>query len=156
MTPLTSWVMRQFLASLTRDFQMVKKQTLSTSTRLLANAPASQNVHSICDSSQMSTRRINVEDPNFRSLFTPELEHLASIFRRYDHELRIAGGAVRDILTGRRPGDVDFATTATPAEMLDIFHAEDVRVVHDRGAAHGTLMVRVNDKEVGPWGRLHG
>ena len=104
----------------------------------------------------MSTRRINVEDPNFRSLFTPELEHLASIFRRYDHELRIAGGAVRDILTGRRPGDVDFATTATPAEMLDIFHAEDVRVVHDRGAAHGTLMVRVNDKEVGPWGRLHG
>ena len=104
----------------------------------------------------MSTRRINVEDPNFRSLFTPELEHLASIFRRYDHELRIAGGAVRDILTDRRPGDVDFATTATPAEMLDIFHAEDVRVVHDRGAAHGTLMVRVNDKEVGPWVRLHG
>jgi len=61
--------------------------------------------------------------------------------------LRIAGGAVRDLLMGRRPGDVDFATTATPAEMLDIFAAEDIRVVHDRGAAHGTLMVRVNDKQ---------
>ena len=95
-----------------------------------------------------TTRRIDVDDPNFRSLFTPELEKLSSIFRRYDHELRIAGGAVRDLLMGRRPGDVDFATTATPAEMLEIFKAEEIRVVHDRGAAHGTLMVRVDDKEV--------
>ena len=94
------------------------------------------------------TRKIDVNDPNFRSLFTPELEILSAIFRRYDHELRIAGGAVRDILMGRRPDDVDFATTATPSEMIDIFEAEDIRVVHDRGAAHGTLMVRVNDKEV--------
>ena len=99
-------------------------------------------------STQATTRQIDVSDPNFRSLFTPELELLASIFQRYNHELRIAGGAVRDILMNRRPGDVDFATTATPAEMLDIFNAEEVRVVHDRGAAHGTLMVRVNDKEV--------
>jgi len=94
-----------------------------------------------------ATRRIDVDDPNFRSLFTPELEKLSSIFLRYDYELRIAGGAVRDLLMGRRPGDVDFATTATPAEMLEIFKAEEIRVVHDRGAAHGTLMVRVDDKE---------
>jgi len=92
-------------------------------------------------------RLIDTDDPNFRSLFTPELQHLSAIFRRYNHELRIAGGAVRDLLMGRRPGDVDFATTATPAEMIAIFEAENIRVVHDRGAAHGTLMVRVNDTQ---------
>lgn len=30
---------------------------------------------------------------------------------------RIAGGAVRDLLMGIRPADVDFATTATPTQM---------------------------------------
>ncbi len=34
---------------------------------------------------------------------------------------RIAGGAVRDLLMGKSPADVDFATTATPEQMKDMF-----------------------------------
>ncbi len=34
---------------------------------------------------------------------------------------RIAGGAVRDLLMGKSPADVDFATTATPDQMKDMF-----------------------------------
>lgn len=93
------------------------------------------------------SRYIDTSDINFRCLFTPELMLLADVFRRHDHELRIAGGAVRDILKGIQPKDVDFATTATPAEMLIIFAEEGIRVVHERGAAHGTIMVRVNDSQ---------
>ena len=40
---------------------------------------------------------------------------LVDIFKKYNYEIRIAGGAVRDLLSGEKiPDDVDLATTATP------------------------------------------
>ena len=92
-------------------------------------------------------RQLDKADPNLASIFTPELDKVADIFRRHDFELRIAGGAVRDVLMGRRPNDVDFATTATPAEMTAMFEAEGIRMIHDKGAEHGTVTVRIDDKE---------
>jgi len=92
-------------------------------------------------------RQLDKADPNLASIFTPELHKVADIFRRHNFELRIAGGAVRDILMGRRPNDVDFATTATPAEMTAMFEAEGIRMIHDKGADHGTVTVRIDDKE---------
>lgn len=38
---------------------------------------------------------MKVDTPEFRSIFTKELEDLIELFRRYDHEIRVAGGAVR-------------------------------------------------------------
>ena len=49
---------------------------------------------------------------------TPEVKFLSDVFSSAGHEIRIAGGAVRDLLTGEIPHDVDFATTATPDEMI--------------------------------------
>lgn len=49
-----------------------------------------------------------------------EVQHIATLFKSAGHELRVAGGAVRDILTGVVPHDVDFATTATPQQMIDL------------------------------------
>ena len=92
-------------------------------------------------------RQLDKADPNLASIFTPELHKVADIFRRHNFELRIAGGAVRDILMGRRPNDVDFATTATPTEMTAMFEAEGIRMIHDKGADHGTVTVRIDDKE---------
>ena len=92
-------------------------------------------------------RQLDKSDPNLASIFTPELEKVADIFRRHNFELRIAGGAVRDILMGCRPNDVDFATTATPTEMIAIFEKEGIRMIHDKGAEHGTVTVRIDDKE---------
>lgn len=59
---------------------------------------------------------------NFRSAVTdlPEVQVIANHFANAGYELRVAGGAVRDLLTGVRPHDVDFATTATPQQMLDL------------------------------------
>lgn len=66
-----------------------------------------------------------VEGSIARQTFTrirdsPEVKVLTEIFSSSGHELRIAGGAVRDLLTGITPHDVDFATTATPQEMISI------------------------------------
>ena len=78
-----------------------------------------------------------LKTPEFKALLTPELLTLSAMFNkfvagvekanflpkllRHGHELRIAGGAVRDLLGGKVPHDIDFATTATPDQMKEMF-----------------------------------
>jgi len=80
------------------------------------------------------------------SIFTPELGELEKLFRRHGYELRIAGGAVRDMLTEKVPSDLDFATTATPDQMKRMFEMENIRMINKRGEGHGTVTCRINDK----------
>ncbi|KAH7710201.1 polyA polymerase family protein [Aphelenchoides avenae] len=88
-----------------------------------------------------------IDSPAFRLLFTDELNFLAELFKRNGFEMRMAGGAVRDLLMGITPADVDFASTATPTEMQDLFTRENIRMLHKRGESHGTITCRINDKE---------
>ncbi|XP_037876229.1 CCA tRNA nucleotidyltransferase 1, mitochondrial isoform X1 [Bombyx mori] len=90
---------------------------------------------------------IKVDSPEFKSIFTEEVIDLKKIFDKYKHEIRIAGGAVRDLLMGLTPKDLDFATTATPEEMKEMFTAEEVRMINVNGERHGTITARINDKE---------
>ncbi|XP_076637330.1 CCA tRNA nucleotidyltransferase 1, mitochondrial isoform X1 [Colletes latitarsis] len=90
---------------------------------------------------------MKLDDPLFKSLFTPELTTLSELFKKRNYELRIAGGAVRDILMGTKPTDLDFATIATPDEMKAMFKTENIRIINDNGEKHGTITSRINDKE---------
>lgn len=38
---------------------------------------------------------MKLDTPEFQSIFTPELNILLEIFRKYKYDIRIAGGAVR-------------------------------------------------------------
>ena len=38
---------------------------------------------------------MKLESEKFKSIFTPELNQLLDIFQRHQHEIRVAGGAVR-------------------------------------------------------------
>lgn len=69
--------------------------------------------------------------------------YLPELFVKHQHELRIAGGAVRDLLSGKRPEDVDFATTATPEEMKRMFQSAGIRMINNKGEKHGTITARV-------------
>ena len=80
------------------------------------------------------------------AIFTPELGELEKVFRRHGYELRIAGGAVRDLLSEKVPSDLDFATTATPDQMKTMFEMENIRMLNKRGEQHGTVTCRINDK----------
>lgn len=93
---------------------------------------------------QLNTMKLDT--PIFQKLFTPELQRLESLFSKYGHELRIAGGAVRDLLMDIEPHDVDFATTATPDQMKEMFEKEKVRMINNKGEKHGTITARINDK----------
>ncbi|KAH9507310.1 CCA tRNA nucleotidyltransferase 1, mitochondrial [Bulinus truncatus] len=96
---------------------------------------------------QPNLKTMQLDTPVFQSLFTEELCFVRDLFRKYNYELRLAGGAVRDLLDGKIPIDLDFATTATPAEMKDMFAKENIRMLNMNGEAHGTITVRINDKE---------
>ncbi|GBP24287.1 CCA tRNA nucleotidyltransferase 1, mitochondrial [Eumeta japonica] len=88
-----------------------------------------------------------LDTPEFKSIFTDEVIELKKMFDKYNYELRIAGGAVRDLLMGKKPKDLDFATTAVPKEMKEMFTAENVRMINMNGEKHGTITPRINDKE---------
>ncbi|XP_046658683.1 CCA tRNA nucleotidyltransferase 1, mitochondrial [Homalodisca vitripennis] len=90
---------------------------------------------------------MKLDTPEFSSLFTVELLTLASIFKNHNYELRIAGGAVRDLLMNKKPKDLDFATNATPDQMKEMFNKEGVRMINNNGEKHGTITPRINNNQ---------
>ena len=50
------------------------------------------------------------------------------------------------MLLGKKPEDLDFATTATPEEMKKMFESNKVRMINMNGERHGTITVRLNEK----------
>ncbi|XP_015266159.1 PREDICTED: CCA tRNA nucleotidyltransferase 1, mitochondrial isoform X1 [Gekko japonicus] len=89
---------------------------------------------------------MKLQSPEFQSLFTPGLKSVAELFDKANYELRIAGGAVRDLLNGMTPQDVDFATTATPTQMKEMFQSAGVRLINNRGEKHGTITARLHEQ----------
>ncbi len=82
------------------------------------------------------------------AILTPEVQNMGFLFKKHGFDLRVVGGAVRDLMLGRKAKDIDFATDALPDEMLKFLDAEGVRTIPslwDRPMAnaweHGTVMV---------------
>lgn len=92
-------------------------------------------------------RQRRVTSDIFKQIFTPELLTLQKLCERNDVDVRIAGGAVRDILLDIVPHDIDFATTAHPKRMVQVFTMEEIRMLEygERAIEHGTVTVRIND-----------
>ena len=88
-----------------------------------------------------------LDTPEYRKLLTPSLLKLAELFQANQHELRLAGGAVRDLLMGIHPHDVDFATTATPEQMKQMLTDANIRMINVNGERHGTITARIDDQE---------
>ncbi|MEE6527675.1 hypothetical protein FKM82_029229, partial [Ascaphus truei] len=89
---------------------------------------------------------MRLQSDEFKSLFTEGLKTVTGLFAKERYELRIAGGAVRDLLIGNKPQDVDFATTATPEQMKEMFLRAGVRLINNKGEKHGTVTARVREE----------
>jgi tRNA nucleotidyltransferase (CCA-adding enzyme) len=76
--------------------------------------------------------------PDLSRLITPDIKKLDNLFKKYNEEIRIVGGAVRDALLGKQPKDVDLATTATPDKMIKIAKNNNIKVI-ETGLQHGTV-----------------
>ena len=92
-------------------------------------------------------RTSTISTPEYHSILTPSLLKLAKLFADHHYEIRIAGGAVRDLLMSIVPHDIDFATTATPEQMKTMFDQAHIRMINANGEKHGTITVRIDDTE---------
>lgn len=89
-------------------------------------------------------RRYKLDPSVYQALLSPQLIYLFSLFHEYDYEIRIIGGAVRDILLGVAPHDIDLATTATTYDMLELIDGDsNIELVRTRAEHFGTLTLVV-------------
>lgn len=68
-------------------------------------------------------------------------EYVGEVLRRLEaagHEAWCVGGAVRDVLLGRAPGDWDVTTSALPEQVLALFAPDALPT----GLQHGTVTVK--------------
>jgi putative nucleotidyltransferase with HDIG domain len=72
----------------------------------------------------------------------PVLKDVAALFNARGREVCLVGGAVRDMLRGKKAKDWDLATDALPEEVMDIFRNAKTRgKVIPTGIKHGTVTV---------------
>lgn len=93
---------------------------------------------------------------------------LISTLQGAGFEAYIVGGAIRDLLLGRRPKDYDISTAATPEEVRNVFGRRSARIIGKRfrlvHVRHGGELFEVStfrrapspeSAAVGPDGRKH-
>ena len=86
-----------------------------------------------------------VTEVNDTSIISPDVKELGSIFARHNFEIRIVGGAVRDVALGKSPKDIDLATDATPQEMQKMFDRAMIKHI-PTGIEHGTITAVINNE----------
>jgi len=79
------------------------------------------------------------------SIISPDVKELGSIFARNNFEIRVVGGAVRDVALGKSPKDIDLATDATPQEMQKMFDRAMIKHI-PTGIEHGTITAVLNNE----------
>jgi len=89
------------------------------------------------------TKIKQIDSTIMQSIITPALEKLYSIYKKNGYDLRIVGGAVRDILLGKKPKDIDLATDATPIESMEILKKNNIKLI-ETGLKHGTITAIIN------------
>jgi tRNA nucleotidyltransferase (CCA-adding enzyme) len=73
-----------------------------------------------------------------KSVITSPIKKLDKVFKSNNYELRVVGGAVRDLALDKTPKDIDLATDATPDEMMAILDKAGIRHIPS-GLEHGTI-----------------
>jgi len=86
----------------------------------------------------------DVKSLTLKKIMTPSLLELEALFDNNKFDLRVVGGAVRDLMLGKQPKDIDLASDATPDEMISMFDEAGIRFV-PTGLKHGTVTVVLDD-----------
>lgn len=72
--------------------------------------------------------------------FNRDINHIFLTFQDNGYECYLVGGAVRDLVIGINPKDYDFATNATPDEIMKLFPK-----TIPTGMDYGTITVLINN-----------
>ena len=66
------------------------------------------------------------------------------VFKFCGYEIYMVGGAVRDIIRGVIPNDIDFCTNANIGQMIQLFQENNI-TYHLTGIRYGTITVVINN-----------
>ena len=92
------------------------------------------------------TRQLDTTLPEVSNLLNTEVKWLCNLFLNKGYEIRVIGGAVRDMLMEKFPKDIDLSTTATPDQMIDLCKEKEIRYI-ETGLHHGTLTIHLNERD---------
>ncbi len=62
----------------------------------------------------------------------PHIIDVVATLQQANYEAYIVGGAIRDLLLGRRPKDYDISTSATPEQVREVFGRRNARIIGKR------------------------
>ena len=62
----------------------------------------------------------------------PRMTDVVDRLQQAGYETYIVGGAIRDLLLGRRPKDYDISTAATPEQVREVFGRRSIRIIGRR------------------------
>lgn len=83
-------------------------------------------------------QNIQISDEKFQDLINPDLQEIIEALQSNGYQVRIVGGAVRDILLGDSPRDIDLITDASPDEVIYTLSENDIEA-DVWGIKHGTV-----------------
>lgn len=90
--------------------------------------------------------QLQIEDEKFSGLINDDLRKIIDAIKSYGFDVRVVGGAVRDILLNRAPRDIDIITNALPEEISYILST--IGLDSDNyGIKHGTVKALVGDEK---------
>ena len=96
--------------------------------------------------SEQLVMKINeVTEVQDTGIISPDVKTLGELFSKNGFEIRVVGGAVRDVALGKSPKDIDLATDATPQEMQKMFDRAMIKHI-PTGIEHGTLTAVLNNE----------
>jgi tRNA nucleotidyltransferase (CCA-adding enzyme) len=90
---------------------------------------------------------LQLNQDSFKHLLTPAVVALDNATKNAGFEIRIVGGAVRDLVQGKDPKDIDMATDAQPEQMMRVLDSVGIR--HEpTGLSHGTITAIIDDEPI--------
>nr|CAB3267267.1 CCA tRNA nucleotidyltransferase 1, mitochondrial-like [Phallusia mammillata] len=151
------WPLQRFCGVVHRSFNSLRLLEIFRY-RQLSNITVSKARFSSKAASQMlsadickqpePTANVKINTPQFQSLFTEGLKTVQKLFKDNNYELRLCGGAVRDLLMNKEPKDIDLATVATPDQMVAMFEKQNIRLISANGISHGTVTCRIAEQNM--------
>jgi hypothetical protein len=91
--------------------------------------------------------QFQIEKSRFAHLLTGGFVSLHTAMVDAGFEIRIVGGAVRDLLQGKEPKDIDVATNACPEQVMEVLDSVGIR--HEpTGLQHGTITAVIDGEAI--------
>ncbi len=82
---------------------------------------------------------------NFNILFDNDINFIFDIFKKYESDVYIVGGAIRNAILNQKITDIDFSTPIHPSQIIKILDKENINF-NDKFKMFGTIIATINKK----------